>query len=123
MTDGADGSPTNAKRDPVLVLLTSHWVAMLGLFLLGTALITWAFVLPIHARGHATNPYIGIVSFIIVPILFGSGLLLVPLGLYLARQRVRANFAAPTVDRRQASASRRLFRRDHLDQRPRRAPS
>ena len=78
---------THPRKRPVLVMMTSHWVSMLGLFLVVTALVTWLVILPIQGRG-GPNPYIGIVVFVVVPILFVAGLLLVPLGIYLARRRI-----------------------------------
>src|SRR5687767_491898 len=81
-------------RRPVLATLTSHWLSMLGLFFLITALITWIFVLPLQGRGGTPNPYIGIVSFVVVPILFVTGLILIPIGMYLGRRQVRASLAA-----------------------------
>ena len=68
-------------------MMTSHWLSMLGLFLVITALVSWLVILPIQGRG-GPNPYIGIVVFVVVPILFVAGLLLVPLGIYLARRRI-----------------------------------
>jgi len=68
---------TNPRKRPLLVMMTSHWLSMLGLFLVITALVSWLVILPIQGRG-GPNPYIGIVA----------GLLLVPLGIYLARRRI-----------------------------------
>jgi NapC/NirT cytochrome c family, N-terminal region len=112
MTDGTDRPdaevpPPDGLRDkPFLVMVTSHWVSMLGLFLVGTGLITWLFVLPLQVRGHAENPYIGIVVFIVVPIVFFAGLALVPAGILLARRRVRKRLAVAVLDRK--AALRRL---------------
>ena len=111
MTDSertaAEGAPSEGLRDQAfLVMVTSHWLSMLGLFLVGTGLITWLFVLPLQVRGHADNPYIGIVVFIIVPIIFFVGLACVPLGVALARRRVKQRLAVAIVDR--AAALRRL---------------
>jgi hypothetical protein len=78
---------TDPRRRPLLVMMTSHWLSMLGLFLVVTALVSWLVILPIQGRG-GPNPYIGIVVFVVVPILFVAGLLLVPLGIYLARRRI-----------------------------------
>ena len=60
-------APDTFRDRPVLVMVTSHWLSMLGLFFVATALITWLFVLPLHARGNVSNPSIGIVIFIAVP--------------------------------------------------------
>jgi hypothetical protein len=105
MTDDTTSSETFRNR-PVLVMVMSHWVSMAGMFLVATALITWIFVLPLHVRGRAPNPYIGIIVFMVVPIMFLAGLVSVPLGIYLARRQVRTRLAAAIVDR--SVAVRRL---------------
>ena len=74
---------------PVLELLTTSWVSLLGTALVTTASFSWLFVVPLHLRGHAENPYIGILVFLIIPILFVLGLLLIPIGIFLARKKVR----------------------------------
>jgi len=75
-------------KRPLLVLLFSHWVSMLGVALVTTAGFSWLFVLPIQLRGHASNPYIGILVFIFIPIIFILGLALIALGVFLARRRI-----------------------------------
>jgi NapC/NirT cytochrome c family, N-terminal region len=79
---------TNRRNRPILVLLTSHWVSMLGVALVTTAGFSWLFVLPIQLRGHTNNPYIGIVVFIFIPVIFVFGLVLMALGIFLARRRI-----------------------------------
>lgn len=101
-TEAAPATPPGPRNDPFIVMVTSHWLSLLGLFLLGTALISWLFVLPMQVRGHADNPYIGIVVFIFVPIIFFLGLALVPIGVWIARRRVRHRLALAVVDRRAA---------------------
>src|SRR5215472_7242255 len=76
-------------KRPVLALLTCHWVTMLGAALVTTAGFSWLFVLPVQFRGHASNPYIGIVVFIIIPVIFVLGLVLIPFGIFLARKHVK----------------------------------
>lgn len=78
---------SDTKR-PILVLLTSHWVSLLGVGLVTTAGFSWFFVLPIQMRGHTSNPYIGIVVFIFIPVIFVLGLVLIALGALLARRRI-----------------------------------
>ena len=79
----------DSKR-PILVLLTSHWVSMLGVALVTTAGFSWLFVLPIQLQGHTNNPYIGIVVFIFIPVIFIFGLVLIAFGVFLARKRIEA---------------------------------
>jgi nitrate/TMAO reductase-like tetraheme cytochrome c subunit len=86
---------------PYLVLLTSHWVSMLGAALVTLAGCSWLFVLPTHLRGHVDNPYIGLVIFIAIPIAFFLGLTLIPIGVALAKRRVAAALDA-VEDRRAA---------------------
>src|SRR5260370_27081777 len=86
---------------PFLVLLTSHWVSMLGIALVTLAGCSWLFVLPAHLRGQVDNPYIGLLIFIAIPIVFFLGLALIPVGIALAKHRVSAGIAA-APDRRTA---------------------
>src|SRR3984885_8458467 len=92
-----------AKKDrPLLVLLTSHWVSMLGAALVTLAGFSWLFVLPLNIRGAGVgNPYIGLLVFIAIPIVFFAGLLLIPIGIALAKRKVIAN-VEPIEDRRMA---------------------
>jgi hypothetical protein len=97
-------SVTNSR--PTWFLLTQHWLSLLGGALLGTALISWLFVLPLQIRGHASNPYIGIIVFLILPAIFFLGLALVPVGVYLSKRQIREKFTEPAFDRK--GALRRL---------------
>jgi formate-dependent nitrite reductase cytochrome c552 subunit len=74
---------------PVLSFLTSHWLSMVGAILTTVAGSTWLLALPNQIRGHATNPYIGILLFIILPMVFAVGLILMPIGMWLSRRAVR----------------------------------
>jgi nitrate/TMAO reductase-like tetraheme cytochrome c subunit len=74
---------------PVLSFLTSHWLSMVGAVITTVAGCTWILALPSQIRGHATNPYIGILLFLILPIVFVIGLILIPIGMWLARRAVR----------------------------------
>jgi len=44
-------------------LLTRHFLSLLGVALLATAVISWLCVLPQQIRGHVDNPYGGILVF------------------------------------------------------------
>ena len=50
-----------------------------------TALLCWLFLLPVQMRGHADNPYIGILAFLVLPLVLLPGAGLVPVGVFLAR--------------------------------------
>ncbi|MCE9594773.1 MAG: NapC/NirT family cytochrome c [Planctomycetes bacterium] len=90
-----------SDAQPFLVLLTSHWISWIGAALIVTALCTWLFLLPLQMRGEADNPYLGVLAFVLVPIVLFAGLALVPIGAWLARRRVRKQLAA-VVDKRAA---------------------
>lgn len=76
---------------PVWYLLTIHWLSLAGAGLVTTAGISWLFVLPLQIRGHASNPYVGIVVFLILPVLFFAGLALIPIGIYFGKRRVQTS--------------------------------
>ena len=75
-----EASADSLRDRPLLVLMTSHWLSFLGMGLVGTALISWLFVLPLQVRGHVDNPYIGMVVFLVIPIVLVAGLGMVPVG-------------------------------------------
>ena len=77
---------------------------MLGVALVTTAGFSWLFVLPIQLRGHTSNPYIGIVVFIFIPVIFVLGLVLIALGIFLARRRIETHRASAL-----GGADRRTF--------------
>ena len=84
-------------KTPTWFLLTRHWLSLLGLALVGTALISWLFVLPQQIRGHVDNPYLGIVVFLILPAIFFAGLALTCLiGVYLSRQQISRGLGEQT---------------------------
>src|SRR5271169_2311119 len=74
------------NKRPVLVLLTSHWLSMLGAALVTLAGFSWLFVLPLNVSGHVSNPYIGLLVFIAIPLVFFAGLALIPIGVAFASQ-------------------------------------
>src|SRR6476646_8284216 len=90
------------SEKPAWFVLTRHWLSLLGLALLGTALISWLFVLPQQVRGHVDNPYVGILVFLVIPAIFFAGLLLIPVGVYLSRRQIRGGLAEQTFDRKRA---------------------
>jgi hypothetical protein len=90
------------SQRPAWFLLTQHWLSLLGVALLATALISWLFVLPQQIRGHVENPYVGIVVFLVLPAIFFVGLALVPIGVYLSKRQIRGELAEGTFDRKTA---------------------
>jgi uncharacterized membrane protein YozB (DUF420 family) len=85
---------------PAWFLLSQHWVSLLGMALVATALVSWLVVLPQTIRGHVDNPYLGIIVFLIVPVIFFAGLALIPIGIYLGRRQIRRGVVAAELDRK-----------------------
>ena len=85
---------------PLIDILTGHWVSMTGTALVTLAGFSWLLLLPMHMSGRADNPYIGLFAFVVLPLIFFTGLILIPIGAILGRRRVEHGVAA-AVDRRQ----------------------
>ena len=80
--------PNDGDR-PILTLLTSHWLTMAGALVATVAGCSWLLTLPAQVRGHAANPYAGILSFVVLPVAFAIGLGLMPIGIWLSRRAIR----------------------------------
>jgi|HubBroStandDraft_4_1064222.scaffolds.fasta_scaffold63981_2 hypothetical protein len=70
---------------------------MAGVALLTLAGFSWLFVLPANINGHVQNPYIGLLIFIAIPVVFFAGLALIPIGIALSRRRADTAFANAAV--------------------------
>jgi hypothetical protein len=99
---------SGSQKRPLLIVLTSHWVTMAGVALVTLAGISWLFALPQQLGGRVGNPYIGLLLFGAIPLVFFAGLALIPVGLALARRRVGANLAE-LPDRRTAWRKAGIF--------------
>jgi hypothetical protein len=86
----ADGGrrPAETSRPGVLAVFGSHWLAMTGLGLVITAIISWACLLPSKLKHGDDNPYVGLATLVIAGV-FVLGLLITPLGLRLGRKRLQ----------------------------------
>ncbi len=72
-----------------LVHLSSNWISRAGVVLVTMATVFWIYLLPIILRGEISHPYLGILTFMVLPLAFFGGLLLIPLGIVLRRRRDR----------------------------------
>src|SRR5215469_15677077 len=75
-------------RRPILMLLSSHWLCLLGAALATTAGFSWLFALPTQIQGRTSNPYIGILVFVAIPMVLIAGLVFMPVGMILSRRRL-----------------------------------
>jgi hypothetical protein len=96
-------------KTPGWFLVSRHWLSLAGVALVMTAAMSLLFVTPREIRGHADNPYVGIVLFLVVPLLFFIGLALVPLGVYLSKREIRRGLTEHSFDRRAALRRFALF--------------
>lgn len=81
----------------MLYLLTCHWLTMVGALLATVGGCVWLVALPNLIRSSPRDPYIGILIFVIVPIVFVLGLILMPIGVWLSRHAIRQGLRrAPT---------------------------
>ena len=90
-----DTAPLSKK--PVLVVFTSHWLAMTGLGLVLTAIIAWACLLPATLKHGQDNPYLGLATTAVGGLLV-LGLVLAPLGLFLGRRRLQKQLSTALTD-------------------------
>jgi hypothetical protein len=82
----------NRPHRPILVVLSSHWIAMAGVTLVTLAGFSWLFLL--FSGGRTDNPYIGLLTSVAVPIVFFLGLVLIPIGAALGRRNVLGEISA-----------------------------
>ena len=83
----------SAFRD-FLFLATRNWVSALGVILASFAAISFLAILSINIGGEEPGNYQGIISYLILPVIFVLGLVLIPIGLRIIRRREKAG--APT---------------------------
>ncbi|HUE00234.1 MAG TPA: NapC/NirT family cytochrome c [Bryobacteraceae bacterium] len=79
-----------------LVHLSNNWVSLIGVVVVTTATVFWLFLLPTTMSGEIHNPYNGILAFLLLPLLFFSGLILIPLGIYWRNRREKLHGLYPS---------------------------
>ena len=79
-----------------LIYFADNWLSRIGMAVVTTATVLWMFLLPTTLRGDMENPYIGILSYLILPGVFFAGLALIPLGIIAKRKRSRRTGLFPT---------------------------
>lgn len=99
---------------PTRVSLARHPIAIAGSVLTTMTAVLFVLVFLLDLFGFHTNPYIGIVFFLIVPAFFLVGLLLIPLGMWIEHRRRQAgrppsDWHWPTLDLNQARHRRTIF--------------
>ena len=77
--------------------LFRNWVSIAGAVITSAAAVIFVAVFLFDLFGFHSNPYIGILFFLVIPAIFIVGLLLIPIGLAVERRRRRAGHAPTDV--------------------------
>jgi hypothetical protein len=84
-------TPNPASRFDFLITpilrLSRNWISRAGVFIVTAATVSFLFLLPTILSGSVDHPYLGILAFLVLPGVFITGLLLIPVGLYIDRRR------------------------------------
>lgn len=96
-----------------LVHLSSNLLSRIGVVLVTAAAVFWIWLLPTIMRGDIRHPYFGLLTFVALPAVFFTGLILIPAGIILRRRREhhRGVFPAsfPPLDLQNVELRRLLF--------------
>lgn len=84
-------------------VVTRGWLGLIGTAVTTASVLLFATLYGIESLGFEAGPYLGIITFVVLPSLFVFGLLLIPLGLAIEKRRARrtgtvAVGALPVVD-------------------------
>jgi hypothetical protein len=79
--------------------MTRHPLSIAGAMLTTLTALVFIFVLLIDLFGFHTNPYVGLLFFVMLPALFVLGLLMIPMGIVLDRRRQRQGLAPRRMPR------------------------
>jgi hypothetical protein len=90
---------TNRLRDWTrpLVYLSNNWISFLGVLAVTSSFVFWLFLLP-SSLGEDKHPYLGILTFLILPGIFLGGLALIPIGIILRKRRKGVPLELPPLD-------------------------
>ena len=80
----------------VLAIALRNRISGIGVALTTASALLFLFLIALELLGFLTNPYVGIIIFVLVPALFVLGLLLIPVGLWRDRQRRRGEALPPS---------------------------
>jgi nitrate/TMAO reductase-like tetraheme cytochrome c subunit len=93
--------------------LSNNWLSLTGVVLVTSAAVLWMFLLPVMlSGGNVENPYLNILTIMILPAAFFLGLILIPAGQWMRYRRERRAGRQPlqlsTVDLRTPVARKLL---------------
>jgi ABC-type glycerol-3-phosphate transport system permease component len=79
-------------------LVTRHWLSLVGTIIAIAALLLMVMLVAIEFSGFKGGPYLGILTYMILPMVLVAGLLMIPVGVILRRRadaRASAAHEAP----------------------------
>lgn len=82
-----------------VIYLSNNWISRVGIFFVTAAGVSWLFLLPVIVRGAPKNPYIGLLVVFALPVVFFTGLVLIPIGIWIERRKKKATEGIPIAFR------------------------
>ena len=79
-----------------LIHFSQNWLSRIGILLTTTGGVAWLFSLPVQLSSEEPHPYLGLLTFIALPIVFFAGLILIPLGVRMKQKRERSAGVSPS---------------------------
>jgi hypothetical protein len=70
-----------------ILTIGSHWLSLMGAVTCTVTAVFIAIMFLLDAINYFHNPYAGIIAFVVLPSIFVAGLLVIPIGFYLARKK------------------------------------
>jgi nitrate/TMAO reductase-like tetraheme cytochrome c subunit len=70
-----------------VVYLSNNWTSRAGIFFVTAAGVSWLFLLPVIIQGAPNDPYIGLLVVFALPMVFFTGLILIPIGIWFERRK------------------------------------
>ena len=71
-------------------VITRHWVILVGSIIALVALVMILLLIVLHVMGFDGGAYLGIITYMLLPMVFGLGLVLIPVGVWLRRRQEAA---------------------------------
>lgn len=79
-------------------VITGHWLSLVGAIVALVAVVLIVMLIGMHVMGFEGGPYLGILTYILLPMVFAIGLVLIPIGAWRRRKTdalARAHHEAP----------------------------
>lgn len=68
-------------------VITRHWISLIGAIVALVALVMILMLIGLQLTGFDGGAYLGIVTYMVLPMIFGAGLVLIPVGVWLRRRK------------------------------------